>query len=335
MPSFPSRIAGTVVLVAAGTAAVATASSHVVAFSSTTHFACADAGASLHRGICTGAAAAVLPPHASSDLLRFLTGADFSASESSLPAVASRLAFPDQTPELVLAVSDSAGIPARRVLEDLSNAVLSSASVKTPSSLASSLDGDAIPVAAGRKMAVGELARMASEGDSALANGKVDTFSVDVTNAGERAAVLSAMRSLVDRADGRFAVVWTSSRVDTEEIEEARDSALKGGAAGVAAAAAAENQGPAAAVGPPGVDVPGAKANSSMIPAGVFNSDGTLVKNTSMDPPLITVGALVGLVVSATLLMILGPGLMCLYNIQSPQRFDYVENRDEAKKKMQ
>lgn len=328
MPSLTSRVAGAAVLVA-GTAAVASASSHVVAFSSSTHFACDDAGATLHRGICAGAAEALLPPRAASDLLHFLSSAEFSAGETSLPAVASRLAAADQAPEVVLAVSDSAGISARRVLEDLSSAVAGSSSVKAPSSFSSRLDGEPRPTVAARKVTVGDVARMASEGDSVLTNGKVDTFSVDVTSAGERASVLSAVRSLVDRADGRFAVVWTSSRVDDEEIKEAHDSAMKGGAEGEAAAAAAE-----AAISPKEVGTTGAKANGSAISATGFNEDGTLVKNTSMDPPLITVGALVGLIVSATLLLILGPGLMCLYNIQSPERFDYSKG-DEAKKKMQ
>lgn len=332
MAPFASRVAGAAVLIA-GTAAVASASSHVVAFSSSTHFACDDVGATLHRGICAGAAEAVLPPRAASDLLHFLSSSEFSSTETSLPAVASRLAVPDQTPEMVLAVSDSNGVSAGTVLEDLSNAVGASSSVKTPSSFSSTLVGEPIPVVADHKVTVDDLARMASEGNGALANGKVDTFSIDVTSAGERASVLSAVRSLVDGANGRFAVVWTSSRVDDEsheEIKEAHDSAVKGGAAGEAAAAAAE-----AAVGPKEVDETDSKANATTFAATGFNADGTLVKNTSMDPPLITVGALVGLLVSATLLLILGPGLMCLYNIEAQERFDYSKDRDEAKKKMQ
>lgn len=324
-------------LVFATAASVAAAAPHVLAFSSTSHFACENAGALINRGICADAAPTHLPSRAASDLLQFLSRSrDFSAADSSLPEVASRLRFADTQPEVVLAVTDNAGTSARTLLGSVSDAILSSSSVRNPSSFASSLDGVPLPSVAGRKVALDELERLASKGGSSLITGEVDTLSVDVGTAEERSALLTTMRALVNRAEGRFAVVWTSVRAE-DETEKAHESAMKGGAAGEAAAEAVEE---AEAAGPKDVDGTAETANASAIlPAtattGIFNVDGTLVKNTSMDPPLITTSALVGLVVTAVLLMILGPGLMCLYNIQAPQSFDYSMDRDEAKKKMQ
>jgi hypothetical protein len=312
-------------LVAALLVSEAAASSHVVAFSSTTHFSCGDADSSSIRGVCAEYSLAPLAPRAASDLLRFLSGSDSADAESSLPAVAARLSLGETTPELVLAVTETAGLPVRQLLASISDAMLSSPAVRSPSSFASVLDGVPSRTPSGRKVGVSELERMAADGGASFVNGKTDTLSVEIGNENERAALLASVRMLVDRSEGRFAVVWTASRVD-KETEEARESALKGGAAGEAAAEAVEE-----------TEGVGSQKSEDKPTAGLshFNADGTLVKNTSMDPPLITTGALVGLIVAAVLLMILLPGLMCLYNIQAPQSFDYTMDRDEAKKKLQ
>ncbi len=72
---------------------------------------------------------------------------------------------------------------------------------------------------------------------------------------------------------------------------------------------------------------------TAAIPAG-FNADGSLKKTTTMDPPQVSVGGIAGLLVGFVLLLILVPGLICLYKIESPQTFDTMD-KDDAKKKMQ
>jgi hypothetical protein len=66
----------------------------------------------------------------------------------------------------------------------------------------------------------------------------------------------------------------------------------------------------------------------------VFGTDGRLIKNTSMNPPEITVDGLTGLLTAFILFAILTPGLYCLFNIQPPQTFEALE-KDDSKKKMQ
>jgi trimeric autotransporter adhesin len=354
MPSLRFALA---VAALTATAALASASSHVVAFSSSSHFSCAGGAAASPLGLCDRAAAAPpVAPRAAADLLRFLSGSATAAADA-LPVVSARFAFAADAPAVVLAVAEAEGPAAPALLARIAAAV--GAPAGAASSFSAVLDGAPDPPAAsgGRAVRVDALARMAGDGGGddggeLFARGEASVLSVEVASAAEREVLLEAIRALATRAGGRLAVVWTAARAvdEGEETEKARESAEKGGAAGAAAAeaveeaAAADAASAAGAAKPPGpveAGAAGVAANATAaeaaVPAaakGPFAADGSLVKTTARDPPPISTPVATGLVVSFILLLILLPGIVCLCNIQAPAILE-VTDKDDAKKKMQ
>lgn len=323
---------------ALGALSSAAASPHVVAFSTSTHFSCANAASPSATGLCVGSETAAMGSSAAADILGFLSTG--SASVSALPSLSARFATPTTSPELVLAVTERAGLASDVLLGRLATSVGSTDG--KASSFAAELDV-AAPGFEGTVRSTAEIVRMAESGHALFSDGKIDVLNVEVNSVKKRDDILNSMRQLAQRTSGKFALVWTTARVD-EQTAGALESAVQGGDAGNAAAPAADALPRGEELGAEPLLTDGAgTAEGAEVVAGMkanttanaeFNADGSLKKKTHMDPPPITPGIAVGLIVAFILLLILMPGMMCLYNIQAPQSFE-ITDKDDAKKKMQ
>lgn len=337
LPYIPSSLAFTILLATCIASTVANVH-NVFAFSSASHFLCGEGNPS-KGGLCEGdAIGKPLPARAPADLVGALAG---KSAGSALPEVAARIAPAVSAPQVVLSVTSHVADSPSNLASRMSEIFTGESGRKSASSFVGTVDGSLSAVDAtssvGRAVSVAQLSDLSKSDRSTT--GKAEVMSVTVDDAVERDALFAAIRSLVDGTDGHVAVVWASVRDEVavqKEEEKARESAQKGAASGAAAAdaveASAEKKG--VTTSPPTSTIADAGANSTKKPVMPgFAADGTLLKTTSMNPPELSTAGLMGLLVGLVFLIILAPGLLCLYNIEAPYAFDHMD-KDEANKKM-
>lgn len=331
-----------VLLLAVCTAPALAAVHDVVAFSSSAHFRCGD-GRPPTSGLCEGALISEpLAARATSDLVGALAG---QPASDALPAVAARVATAVEPARVVLSVTSLVADSPKALLSRISEVFAEMSASEGHSSFVGTVEGPlsarnsalSLSRVGGKHVSPGRLAEMAKE--SSFAPGSTQVVSVRIENMTEHEALFPSIRSLMKASDGHIGLVWAAARAEDvkKQEEAAEDSAKKGAAAGNAAADAVEANaaGKGVTAAPTASTSVTDKANSttnSTIPG--FAADGALLKTTSMNPPELSTAGLMGLLVTVILLIILAPGLFCLYSIEAPMTFDQMD-KDEAKKKMQ